>query len=813
MAVHLETRLSRLRNLTPVRESVLQCEGLLTRNKTLPTLRGDPRLTLTRGCYMSGGLYHLDEGGPRRKRDPNEPRRAKMPEGPKLGVDPDERIPWTYGHYRPHYHIFRQLWPEPDLFKRKFGAKTEVFVRKAPPVEQVIVPVRKKRSPTAILEALASTVQIQDQTVHYDMMDDPYLLPPNYMMQHLLRQSKAFGRQAAKHIAEDHPYFFDFEFFQPEPAISAFEADPPWKHGDFVSPILAHANPDFGDKDAKAEDVICERIQAGRFDLAFKAYEENLDKNEPLSTEVLTSLFEIAAIKNYSTGSNDSGYPNYQSLRPSNAQASANVTKFEDRDKIGSRPDNWNPQGVAEDLWRRIPKTDSLHCTFVRALVLHGSTQRALQHLQMMIEEEKVIDLDTFNMVLAHHNELDQWEQMSLNEETTYLRLLDIMANRGLKPNVDTFNAVLRGLRDPRVSEQRMRAENVIVEMMELGVRPNFKTLELLLRFWGKKGSGRLPTMQRVDWLIDQIEVSQLEAEEAEDCTFAGEAMFTCRNFGLVETADRINDMVLNGRLRMNKLDILQSYVKIYLDLLLRNATLEDVMRIFNTFIPNLTVLSQRDMDRFLEGLALLTPIPSRHMVKLANCVTRPESNLTLEQFEAIAGFLPQSQANESESAALATVAVSLFDYFLRHCEVSEMDISKSAIISGGLLMRSDIKALTGPTYESLILSLCYGDNIDKAKVVFCNFADMKDPVHGRPPVEGAAELARCLAESNIPDKGIVFIRILRFFFDVGAKHHLEEAVDLMLEKMPLDPESALVVAELKKELASDSSKKKRLEN
>ena len=127
-----------------------------------------------------------------------------------------------------------------------------------------------------------------------------------------------------------------------------------------------------------------------------------------------------------------------------------------------------------------------------------------------------------------------------------------------------------------------------------------------------------------------------------------------------------------------------QSYVKIYLDLLLRNATLEDVMRIFNTFIPNLTVLSQRDMDRFLEGriggfywqatykrsyftgLALLTPIPSRHMVKLANCVTRPESNLTLEQFEAIAGFLPQSQANESESAALATVAVSLFDYFLR---------------------------------------------------------------------------------------------------------------------------------------------------
>ena len=82
--------------------------------------------------FESDGMRYLDMGGASRKRDPNDPRRAKIPDGPKLGVDPNERVPWTYGHVKPHYHVFRQLWPEPTLLQRKFGPKTDAGVQKVP---------------------------------------------------------------------------------------------------------------------------------------------------------------------------------------------------------------------------------------------------------------------------------------------------------------------------------------------------------------------------------------------------------------------------------------------------------------------------------------------------------------------------------------------------------------------------------------------------------------------------------------------------------------------------------------------------------
>ena len=78
-----------------------------------------------RQCFESGGMRYLDMGGAERVRNPNDPRRAKLPEGPKLGANAKERVPFTYGAIKPHYHVFRQLWPEPTLLKRRFGPKAD----------------------------------------------------------------------------------------------------------------------------------------------------------------------------------------------------------------------------------------------------------------------------------------------------------------------------------------------------------------------------------------------------------------------------------------------------------------------------------------------------------------------------------------------------------------------------------------------------------------------------------------------------------------------------------------------------------------
>ena len=81
-----------------------------------------------------------------------------------------------------------------------------------------------------------------------------------------------------------------------------------------------------------------------------------------------------------------------------------------------SRECVWADDGIAEDLWRRIPKTDALHCVFVQALVRHGATQRAYDHFKWMIAEDKTVDLPTFNALLTWHNEIDTDGQVTAAE-------------------------------------------------------------------------------------------------------------------------------------------------------------------------------------------------------------------------------------------------------------------------------------------------------------------------------------------------------------------------------------------------------------
>ena len=112
---------------------------------------------------------------------------------------------------------------------------------------------RKTRSSTAVLEALASTVHVESNSVPHDLLDDPYLLPLQKFQMADYRGAKASGRRIAKRIAEDLPYFFDHKFFRPDPVIHALESGASdWEH------VMGE------DGTAQFDDLIRERLEAGR---------------------------------------------------------------------------------------------------------------------------------------------------------------------------------------------------------------------------------------------------------------------------------------------------------------------------------------------------------------------------------------------------------------------------------------------------------------------------------------------------------------------------------------------------------------------
>jgi len=763
--------------------------------------------------FEVGGMRYLDLKPVERKRDPNDPSRAKIPGGPKLGVNPDERVPYTYGgKITPHYHVFRQLWPEPTLFKRKFGPKVDV--KEAPPtLEHVAVPLRKARSSTAVLSALSSTVRVEAATVPYDLLDDPYLLPMKDFHSRDYRTARASGRRVAKRIVEDFPHFFDLKFLRPSPVVEALEPGPSdWTH-------------QLGEDDSiDLNDVIAERLEAGRYDLAFEAYEMSVNKEAELSADVLVSLFQIAAWHNLNWESN------LDVLRPSDAveleenhldmelgprPESAYLMKWTD----ASREDVWRPEGIAEDLWRRIPKTDALHCAFVQALVRHGATKRAYDHFLTLIDEGIVVDLPTFNALLTWHNEINSQVDGSTQGEDhdwEYRRILWIMAERGVAPTTATFNAVLHGLQDRRLPYRKNNVESVMIEMIDLRLRPTLGTLALALKSWRVPDDAQV---RHLDWILKTVEagVDVTDADNYDDLFFPV-IIFALRNErmrfapGVVEMAHRVHALSQSpdyGVVAKRKMFAFRLFVKDYLQLLAENGRLDDAMRVFSTYVPNFVQLRPRDYGDFLKNVADLAPVPVHHVVTLGNELSHPVAFGDERTSDVFVSMLSPTNARDaSELRALVAVAA---NYFRAYVEMRTLHRKKQDTINyavhGPAMIKRDPFYLSAYAFEKIFITLGHGEDdadVDLLVDAFFHYVDEMDQIRGAPPVEGAFLMMRRVAESETMTnrrKGRVLIEAIQFLNDVGAHRQLVEGLDLMVEHVTLDETSALIVAQLQDEL------------
>jgi len=776
--------------------------------------------------YESGGMRYLDMGGPNHKRDPNDPRRAKLPDGPALGVDSTERVPYTYGgKIKPHYHVFRQLWPEPTLLKRKFGPKADP-AKTSKPVDHVQVPMRKVRSSTAVLEALASTVQIESNSVPHDLMDDPYLLPLSQFQMMDYRGAKASGRRVAQRIAEDHPYFFDLKFFRPDPVIQSLESGAPdWKH------VISE------DGGVLYDDVIRERLEAGRHDLAFSAYEACHEQKSQLSPDVMTSLFEIAAFHNLATDAD------FDMLRPSYDEETEeqNIDGIREKESISAilacrditRDDEWDPAGIAEDLWRRLPKTDALHCAMIQALVRHGATQRAYDHFTTMIEEGKVVDVPTFNALLKWHNEIDTNVQCGLSkedlDEMVFKKILRIMAERGVRPTVGTFNAVLHGLQDQRLPNYRgSHADEVLVEMIDLQLRPTLGTLALVIKSW--RMPSRLefaPAM--LDWILKIIEAGNFDAgvEDDYDQNFFLIAikLLSLREVQLSpeipELARRMDNLVSANPLcraaATRKSFIFHGFIKELLFVLASNGHLDDAMRVFSNYIPNYLQPTRNDWFLIMKAIAQSGRISVRHVVTLGNEYCSPMAYGSGDTADIFTSMLdPGIARDEDELEALIAVAA---NYFRGYERVQDIQNKKEKRLEYGVhgpeMPAKEKIRLSGYAYGSLLFTLSHGERLGDAIDLFNHYMKEADKIYGTPPVDGVALLMRRVAKSpkiSNSKKGGIMVKALKFLDEVGAKRHLAEGLELMVEEVALDATSALIVTELKKQVKAKSESPERAE-
>ena len=497
-----------------------------------------------------------------------------------------------------------------------------------------------------------------------------------------------------------------------------------------------------------------------------------------------------------------------------------------------SRDDQWNPSGIAEDLWRRLPKTDALHCVMVQALVRHGASQRAYDHFNMMIEEGKIVDLPTFNALLTRHNEIETEAQSAIAQDAgqkyeeegrrgisqvmIFVKILRVMAERGVRPTTGTFNAILNGLEDQRMPFRRLQCESVLVEMIDLQLRPTLGTFSLMIKAW-RSQYNFLP--RQIDWILKIIETTDLQpgSEDDYDENFFPLAL-NCFKLEGLKLSPEIPELVrrMHGLVSTNpvcraaatrKYHKLHFFVRESMSILFSNGLVDDAMQVFSTYVPNHFFPSKFDWFVLMDTVAQVAPIPVRHVITLGNEFCQPVAFGHEKSTDAFTSLLNPSEArDEFELASLVTVAANYFRGYERVQDVQTKQAQREGFgIYGPESPNPKEKIrITGYAYGNLLFVLSHGDQLDDAIDVFGHYMKEADKVLGTPPVEGVALLMRRIAKSpNISNskKGRVLVDALRFLEQVGAKRHLAEGLDLMVEEVTLDATSALIVTQLQEQV------------
>lgn len=102
-----------------------------------------------------------------------------------------------------------RLLPRSRLVRHIASGNGTHYTTAAPPAEEHIeIPNRIERSPTDLLQALASTVGRDPTAPHYKFHDDPYLIPLSNVGKRTFALSKEAGRKAANWIKEEHRDLF-----------------------------------------------------------------------------------------------------------------------------------------------------------------------------------------------------------------------------------------------------------------------------------------------------------------------------------------------------------------------------------------------------------------------------------------------------------------------------------------------------------------------------------------------------------------------------------------------------------------------------
>ncbi|XP_025783111.1 pentatricopeptide repeat domain-containing protein 3, mitochondrial [Puma concolor] len=391
-------------------------------------------------------------------------------------------------------------------------------------IEEVVIPKKKTWDKVAVLQALASTVNRDSTAAPYAFQDDPYLIPTSSVESRSFLLAKKSGENAAKFIINSYPKYFQKDTAEPHiPCLMP----------EYFEPQI----------EGISEAALKERIKLKKVRASVDMFDQLLQAGTAVSLETSNSLLDLLCYYGDQEPSADNHF--HQSEKSEELEEAIEENNEKSKKAGHQFGVTWRAKNNAERIFALMPEKNShSYCTVIRGMVKHRALVQALNLYTELLNNRLHADVYTFNALI-------EATALSMNEKledkwNKILELLKEMAAQKVKPNLQTFNTILKCLRR-FYSFGRLPALQTFREMKAIGIEPSLATYHYIIQLFYQHENPSKGSSLIIYDIMNELKGKKFSPKDPDDDMFFQSAMRVCSVLRDLELAYQVHGLLNTG--------------------------------------------------------------------------------------------------------------------------------------------------------------------------------------------------------------------------------------------------------------------------
>ncbi|XP_024599574.1 pentatricopeptide repeat domain-containing protein 3, mitochondrial isoform X2 [Neophocaena asiaeorientalis asiaeorientalis] len=345
------------------------------------------------------------------------------------------------------------------------------------------------------------------------------------MESHSFLLAKKSGENAAKFIINSYPKYFQKDIA--EPHIPCFMPE-------YFEPQIEDIS----------EAALQERIKLRKVKASVDMFDQLLQAGTTVSLETTNSLLDLLCY--YGNQEPSTNYNFQQREQAEELEEATEGSNEKPKKKAGHQLGvPWRAKNNAERIFALMPEKNAhSYCTMIRGMVKHRAPMQALNLYTELLNNRLRADVHTFNSLIeatafvANEKLEEKWNNI--------LDLLKQMVAQNVKPNLQTFNTILKCLRRFHAIG-KLPALQTLREMKAIGIEPSLATYHYIIQLFYQHENPSKGSSLIIYDIMNELTGKKFSPKDPDDDMFFQSAMRVCSSLRDLELAYQVHDLLNTG--------------------------------------------------------------------------------------------------------------------------------------------------------------------------------------------------------------------------------------------------------------------------